>query len=72
LSLLMGGALGLIVVSALAILFGWANANQALIYVSIASSAGVAVCLALAYSRSREPGPRDVRSSEGRRRPGRS
>lgn len=50
---LIAGSMSLIVVSALALVFGWTNASALLIWISIASSAAAAVCLALAYSASR-------------------
>lgn len=51
---LIAGSVLLIVVSALALVFGWANTSAPLIWVSIAASAGAAVCLALAYSASKQ------------------
>ena len=51
---LIGSSVLLIVVSAFALVFGWANASALLIWVSIAASAGAAVCLALAYSASKQ------------------
>jgi len=62
---LIAGSIGLIVLSAVALVFGWIGANETFIYVSIASSVGAAVTLALAFGKSRTAGgvPR------GKRRP---
>jgi hypothetical protein len=51
---LIAGSVLLIVVSAFALVFGWAGTSAPLIWVSIAASAGAAVCLALAYSASKQ------------------
>lgn len=53
---LIAGSIGLIVVSALALVFGWIGASEALIYVSILCSIGAAVTLALAFYKSRTAG----------------
>ncbi|MGH2786739.1 MAG: hypothetical protein ACRDJV_02365 [Actinomycetota bacterium] len=63
---LLGGSLLLIVLAATSIVLGWANSQALLIYVSIAASAGVAICLAVAYNRSRAE--LDGARSRGRRR----
>lgn len=51
---LLGGAIGLIVLSAVALVLGWLGANETFIWISILASAGAAVCLALAFQRGRE------------------
>lgn len=51
--MLVGGSLLLISASAVALLLGWAAAEEALIWASIAASVGAGVLLALAYTRSR-------------------
>lgn len=60
---LIGGSVVLIALSAFALVFGWANASAPLIWVSIFASAGAAVCLALAYSASKQ-----ISASEPRKR----
>jgi len=50
--LIAGSILG-IVASAVSLGFGWIGANEVLVWTSIAFSVTSAVCLALAYSRSR-------------------
>ena len=47
------GSIVAIATSAAFLIFGWLGANEILIYLSIAASIGAAVCLALAFSRSR-------------------
>ena len=47
------GSIVAIAASAAFLIFGWVGANEILIYLSIAASIGAAVCLALAFSRSR-------------------
>jgi hypothetical protein len=57
-TLLVGGSVLLIATSAVALAVGWANADESLIFTSIAASSAAAVLLALAYFRSRsEPAP---------------
>ena len=51
---LIGGSVVLIMASAFALVLGWANASAPLIWVSIVASGGAAVCLALAYSASKQ------------------
>lgn len=63
---LLGGSLLLIAAAASSIVFGWATAQEFLLYVSIAATAGVAICLAVAYNRSRDELDR-ARSRGGRR-----
>ena len=50
---LIGGSVLLIVASAIALVFGWASANESLIWTSIISSVLAAIALALAFMRSR-------------------
>ena len=50
------GSIVCIAASAAFLIFGWLGANEILIYLSIAGSIGAAVCLALAFSRSRQAG----------------
>lgn len=52
---LIGGSILLIVASAAVLIFGWIGANENLIWGSIAASVAAAVCLALAYAKSRTP-----------------
>ena len=59
---LIAGSIGLIVVSAVALVFGWIGASEALIYVSILCSIGAAVALALAFYKSRTAGAAPARS----------
>lgn len=66
---LIAGSIAFIGLSALSLAFGWIGARSELIWLSIAASVGSAVCLALAYYRSRAaarglappPGPEPVR-----------
>lgn len=53
---LIAGAVLLIVGSAISLVAGWIGANETFIWVSIFASVGAALCLALAYHRSRHPG----------------
>lgn len=53
---LIAGSIGLIVLSAVALVFGWLGASETLIYLSIAASVGAAVTLALAFGKSRTAG----------------
>ena len=53
---LIAGSIGLIVLSAVALVFGWAGARESLIYVSIFCSIGAAVTLALAFYKSKSVG----------------
>lgn len=55
-TVLVGSSLLLIGASALALLVGWAAAEEALIWTSIVASVGAGVMLALAYTRSRSEG----------------
>jgi hypothetical protein len=48
---LLGGSLFLVVMSAMALLLGWIDQNQWLIFTSIVASVVAAVFLSLAYSR---------------------
>jgi hypothetical protein len=50
---LIAGSIVLIAVSTASLAYGWIEASSALIWVSIAASVGCAICLALAYYRSR-------------------
>jgi hypothetical protein len=52
-TVLIGASVLLIAASAIALVFGWAAANESLIWTSIVASAGAAVTLALAFFRSR-------------------
>lgn len=54
---LIAGSILAIVLSAVFLILGWVGANETLIYLSIAASVAAAVCLALAYSRSRGAAP---------------
>ncbi len=63
---LLGGAIGLIVLSALTLVLGWLGANETFIWISIASSVGAAVCLALAFQRGREIARRSRPPRSGR------
>lgn len=51
---LIAGAILLIVASAVTLIFGWIGSNETLIWTSIAGSVGAAICLALAYYRSKQ------------------
>ncbi len=53
---LIAGSIMLILVSAVTLVLGWIGANESLIWGSIFASVGAAVCLALAYYRSKHPG----------------
>lgn len=53
-TVLIGASVLLIAGSAIALVFGWAAANESLIWTSIVGSAGAAVTLALAFFRSRQ------------------
>lgn len=55
---LIGGSLTLIVLSTVALVFGWLTENEPMVWVSIAASVSSAILLALAYSRSRALVPR--------------
>lgn len=66
---LVGVSVLLIAGSAVALVFGWATANESLIWTSIAASVASGVALALAYGRARQelssrsgahPAPRDT------------
>lgn len=50
---LLSGAIGLILLSAAVLVLGWAGSNATLIWISVLASVGAAVCLALAYYKSR-------------------
>jgi hypothetical protein len=50
---LLAGSILLLGAAAGALVLGWAGANETLIWTSIASSVGAAICLALAYHHSR-------------------
>jgi hypothetical protein len=52
---LIAGSILLILASAVSLGLGWVGANETLIWVSILASVGAAVCLALAYYRSKSP-----------------
>lgn len=52
-TVLIGASVLLIAGSAIALVFGWAGADQSLIWTSIAATAAAAVTLSLAYVRSR-------------------
>lgn len=54
------GSIGLIVVSAIALVAGWVGSNETLIWLSVIASVGAAVALALAYYRSRQTPPQDT------------
>ena len=53
-TLLIGASVLLIAASAIALVFGWAAANESLIWTSITASVVAAVALALAFFRSRQ------------------
>lgn len=75
---LIAGSIAFIAISAVSLGFGWLGARSELIWVSIAASAASAVCLTLAYYRSRAaargtgpiPGHDPVRVRPGPRPPG--
>ncbi|MDQ3620785.1 MAG: hypothetical protein M3391_11790 [Actinomycetota bacterium] len=50
---LLGGSLFLVVLSSVALILGWIDQNQWLIFASIAASVAAAVFLSLAYGRSK-------------------
>lgn len=52
---LIGASILLILASAVSLVMGWVGANENLIWFSILASVVSAVCLALAYFRSRHP-----------------
>ena len=56
----------LIVASAIALVFGWASANESLIWTSIVSSVLAAIALALAFLRSRVEAAAVMRRTSGR------
>ena len=62
---LIAGAILLIVLSAVTLIFGWIGSNETLIWASIAGSVGSAVCLALAYYRSKQETSRPRRPRTG-------
>ena len=51
---LIGTSLVLLVASSIALGFGWVGANSGLVWISILCSAGTAVALAAAYSKSKQ------------------
>lgn len=53
-TVLIGASVLLIAASAIVLVFGWATANESLIWTSIVASAAAAVALALAFFRSRQ------------------
>jgi uncharacterized RDD family membrane protein YckC len=53
---LIAGSIMLILASAVTLVLGWIGANESMIWASIFASVGAAVCLALAYYRSKHPG----------------
>jgi hypothetical protein len=65
LTYLIGGSLTLIVLSTVALVFGWLTENEPMVWISIAASVFSAILLAVAYSQSRALVPR---VSAGRRR----
>lgn len=54
---LIAASIGLIVLSAVALVLGWAGARETLIYLSILCSIGAAVTLALAFYKSKSASP---------------
>jgi hypothetical protein len=79
---LIAGSLLLLTGAAASVVYGWISENQAFVWLSVASSAGTAVLLALAYSkskaevaaalerrRSRRPPPRSARPARARAAP---
>lgn len=50
---LIAGSLLLLAGAAVSVVYGWISENQTFVWLSVAASAGTAVLLALAYSRSR-------------------
>ncbi|MGI8774313.1 MAG: hypothetical protein ACR2KQ_04750 [Actinomycetota bacterium] len=60
---LLSGAVGLILASAVVLVLGWAGSNATLIWASVLASVGAAVCLALAYYRSRSAPLGDARKN---------
>jgi len=76
---LLAGSVSFIGISALCLAFGWIGANAVLVWLSIFSSVASAICLALAYYRSRAEAaspqppvehPERVRVRPARRNPG--
>lgn len=59
---LIAGSIGLIMVSAALLIFGWIGASETLIYGSILCSVGAAITLALAFYKSRTAGGTPARS----------
>lgn len=53
-TVLVGASVLLIAASAIVLVFGWATANESLIWTSIVASAAAAVALALAFFRGRQ------------------
>ncbi len=53
---LIAASIGFIVLSAAALVLGWAGARESFIYVSILCSIGAAVTLALAFYKSKSGG----------------
>lgn len=65
-TVLIGSSMLLIVASAIALVFGWASANESLIWTSIVSSVLAAIALALAFLRSRVEAAAMMRRTSGR------
>jgi hypothetical protein len=65
-TVLIGSSMLLIVASAIALVFGWASANESLIWTSIVSSVLAAIALALAFLRSRVEAAAVMRRTSGR------
>ncbi|MGH2698537.1 MAG: hypothetical protein ACRDJL_04970, partial [Actinomycetota bacterium] len=51
---LIAGSLVLLMVASITLGFGWVGANSTLVWVSIACSAGTAIALTAAYSKSKQ------------------
>ena len=51
---LISGSMALLIAAMVTLVLGWAGERQLLLFVSIASSSGAAIALALAYARSKE------------------
>jgi hypothetical protein len=49
----LAGAIGLILIAAVALLLGWIGANETFIWISIIGSAAAAVLIALAFAQGR-------------------
>jgi len=64
-TVLIGSSMLLIVASAIALVFGWASANESLIWTSIVSSVLAAIALALAFLRSRVEAAAVMRRTSG-------